>query len=345
MNHNQEARVTRDNGLCTLLTNTTADYAGDAAFEAIATKTIADYVLTTKAATAAAADNTGYSLDKYIAKIAASNISCQLCAGCQVKAQLLGNNILFNALNGTVSFFSHTSDALSASRMQNVHDVMQTNLVLLTPDYITAAKLTTFQTKITDFTELSGTTTSVNSTSPVVTKALADAIKTGAADVVNIKKLAKKYQPTNPTFYNNIIKACKIPAITVRHTPVVITVTESLTGTPLANASGTLSKTTQVGVGTDAGIITYTNVSAGTAIATCAADGYITGVRTIKIKRGKPNAFFFVLVAGVMTTEMVAAIKTKIAAFIAAEDAKRLDKIAKAKANKEKKSIKTVVVS
>lgn len=340
MNNSQEAKITRDNSLCTFLVDNVEEYTGDVAFQAIATKTAADFVTTTKAAADAAANNTGFSIDKVIAKDGASIYACQLCASSQVKLDLDNNNVVSKSLNSTVSFYSNSSDSLSASRLQNVHDVMETNLAIITVDYLTAAQLVTLQTKITDYTKLSGTTTSVNTTSPVKTKALNTAIKVGAADVLNIKKLARKYLTSNPTFYENLMKVCKIPAITIRHTPVTLTVTESLTGTPLANAHSTLSKTTELGTGTDAGIVTYTNVSAGNAIATCAVEGYITGIRTVKIKRGKANAFFFVLVAGVMTTEMEVAITTQIDAFKAKEEAKRVLKVAKAKERKEAKAAK-----
>ena len=340
MTNKEDANIKRDNSLCTFLGTKAADFAGDVAFEAIATKTIDDYALTVIAATAAAADNTGYSLEKVNAKKAASILTSELCARSQVKLDLIGNLIVARSLNSTVSYYSQTSDVLAASRMQNAHDVMHTNIGIITVDYVTAAQLVTLQTRITTFTGLSGTTTSVNTTNPVKTKALSDAVKTGSANVLNIKKLAKNYLLTNPTFYDGLQRVCKIPPITVRHTPVMIDVTDVVTGLPLAKVRGTLSKTTELGVGTDAGIINYTNVSAGLAIATCMLDGYITGVKSVRIKRGRTNEFSFALVAGVMTAEMEAAIVVKINAFNVAEDAKKAKKVAQAKARKEAKAAK-----
>ena len=340
MTNGEDVRIKRDNSLCTYLGVHAAAFAGDIAFEAIATKTIADYALTVIAASAAAADNTGYSLEKVNAKKAASIMTSELCASSQVKLDMEGNLIVAKSLNSTVTYYSKATDVLAASRMQNAHDVMHTNIVIITADYVTAAQLVTLQGKITTFKELNGTTTAVNTTFPVKTKAVSTAVKTGAADVVNIKKLAKKYLVTNPAFYDGLQKVCKIPPITVRHTPVIVAVTEAATGLPLANVRGTLSKTTELGVGTDAGIINYTNVSAGLAIATCMLDGYITGVKNVSIKRGKANSFSFALVAGVMTFEMEADIATKVNAFIVAEEAKKAKKAAKAKAAREAKAAK-----
>ena len=343
MTNIEDAKVKRDNSLCTFLGANTAAYAGDVAFTAIATKTISDYGLTVIAATAAAADNTGYSLEKVNAKKAASIFTSKLCASSQVKLDLLGNIIVARSLNSTVTYYSKTTDVLAASRMQNAHDVMNTNIVIITADYLTAAQLVTLQAKITAFTGLSGTTTSVNTTSPVKTKALSTAIKTGSADVVNIKKLAKEYEVTNITFYEGLEKVCKIPPITVRHTPVIIAITDVATGLPLAKVKGTLSKTKELGVGTDEGIINYFNVSAGAAISTYTLDGYLTGLQKVRIKRGKTNVFAFALVAGVMTVEMEAAIALKINTFNIAEEAKKAKKAAKAKARREAKAAKAKI--
>ena len=334
MNHGQEARITRDNGLSTFLGENTLIYASDAAFQTIASKTIADYALTIKAAAAASTDNTGYYIEKIIARQAASVLASQLCASSQVKLDLLGNIIISSSLNSTVSFYTHTSDTQSASRLQNVHDVMLKNLASITTDYLTEPELATLQTKINKYRGLSGTTTSINSTSPVTTKELAGAIKTGSANVVTINKLSKKYLILNPTFYNSLQNACKIPTITILHTPVFIKITDSKTGATLAKVNGTLSKTKELGVSTAEGIITYTNVSGGVAIATFSIDGYITGVQIVKIKRGKTNTFAFTLIAGIMTTEMKEAIDTKVKAFTLSQEAKKNAKTAKAKARK-----------
>ncbi len=340
MNNRQESSMARDNGLCTFLADNALEYAGDAAFEAIVIKTTADYAHTKQAAADAAADNTGYSLNKVIARDAASISASQLCASSQVKLDLLENTIVSESLNAAVSFYSHVSDTLSASRLQNVHDVMSDNQLLITDDYVTVAQLAALQTKITNYTKLSGSTTSVNATAPVKTQELAKAIRSGATNVVNIMKLARKYITTNPTFHDELAKVCKIPALAVRHTPVIITVTAEATDTALTDVHGTLSKTKDLGVSTSAGIITYTNVSAGTAIATCSLDGYITCVKTVKIKRGKTNEFTFALVAGTMTSEMEVAIAARIKAFTTTQEAKKVAKMAKAKLRKEAKKAK-----
>jgi hypothetical protein len=325
MNNKLEAKVKRDNSLATFLGDNATAYAGDTAFEAAA---------------AAEVNNTGYSYKKVIAKDDASVLASQLCGNSQVSLDLSGNFIVSKSLNPNVSFYSHASDVTSAARLQNAHDIMSTNVSIITPEYVTPAQLTTLQTKINTFTGLSGTTTSVNSTSPILTKAVSDDAKIGAADVIVLKKLGKKYQITNPTFYSGLEKVCKIPPITVRHTPVNITITDSVTLALLPGVKGTLSKTKELGSSTSAGIMAYTDVSAGLAISTYKLVGYITGVQNVRIKRGVANTFAFALVAGVMTAEMEAAIEVRINAFNVAEEAKKAAKAIKEKARKDAKAAK-----
>ena len=340
MDHQQEARIARDNGLCTFLGDNAAAYAGDVAFGTIVTKTVADYTLTKIAAAADAADNKGYSVDKLVFKEKAGVLACQLCASSQVKLDSVGNYIVSKSLNATVTFYTKASDAKAASRLQNVHDVMSKNLTEIGTDYLKAADLVELQTEINSYTSASGTTTSVNTTSPVVTKALKDAINTGSADVVSIKKLERKYIKTNPTFYNNLLKNCKVPPITVRHTPVVIAVTNAATNAPLENVNGTLSKTKELGTSNPTGIINYTNVSAGLGISTYELARFITGVQNIKIARGKTSTFAFALIAGIMTAEIDAEVAAIVEAFILAEETKKAARAAKDKACKAAEAAK-----
>ena len=130
MNNKIEAYVKRDNGLCTFLADNATAYTGDAAFEDVVEKQAADYALTVTAAAATTADNTGYSVEKVNAKYAGSIMASEMCASSQVKLDMLGKIVISQSLNSSFSFFYNCSDVLSASRMQNVHDVIETNIVI-----------------------------------------------------------------------------------------------------------------------------------------------------------------------------------------------------------------------
>jgi len=340
MTNVEDAKVKRDSNICTYLIENNAAFAGDIAFETLVAKIKADYALTVIAVSEDAEDNTGYSAEKTIAKIDAATLGSEYCASSQVKLDSLGNLSISQSLNSAITFYTTPSDIVATCRLQNAHDIMNTNLTLITPDYLKPAQLATFQTKINKFTSIRGTTSIVNNATPVKTKALSDAIKTGATNVLNIQKLAKKYIVTNPTFYNELQRNCKIPPIAVRHTTVIVTITNAANATPIEGVSGTLSKTRELGVGSPEGIVIYQNVSAGAAISTYAHAGFITGVQNIKIKRGKINNYTFALKAGTMTTELEAELTAQINAFKTAVAARKASKAAKAKASKEAKAAK-----
>ena len=323
MNNRQAAQETRNIATCEFLTvpANAAIYAGNVAFSTISTKMQADSAAAVIAGTNAAADNTGYSLDKVIAKDAVSQVAAQLCASCIVQLLILGNNALAKSLNGAATYYSTAKDAICTNRLMSVYNVMFDNLALITSDYLTAAQLATFLTKINTYTTTKGSSTLRNNNSPVLTKTFNTAMKLTSTDVATIKELAKFYKTTQPVFYAGIMKACKMGAVTVRHTPVVVTITDASTTGVLAGVAGTLTKSKELPKSNIAGVMTYARVSAGNATATFAKAGYITGIKALDILRGKTNALSVALVPGIMTAEQEQAIKDTIATIIAADKA------------------------
>ena len=342
MENRQESIVNRNNGLCSFFGLNTVVFASDAAFEAIVTKMIADTAAANAAAVAAAADNTGFSADKVINKRAAAEMAAILCGSSQVKLNMLGNNSLSKSLNDGVYFYNDASDAMSATRLMSVYNVMHTNLALITITYLTAAQLVTFLGLITAFTSQNGTTTAVNKGMKVLTAQFDTALKLTSADVVVVKKLVKGYKISNPLFYNGVMQACRVLAVSVRHTPVTFNITSTGTGTPIVNVSGTLSKSKEVQKSDMAGIMLFPTVHAGLSIATFVKAGYLTGVIEIKIKQGKPNGTTIALSPGTMTEELEAKVQEQLSVFVAKEDATKALKVAKAEAKKKAKELLVV---
>ena len=323
MTNTQKAQDTRNVSVCECLVipANAAIYESDVPLSTIAAKMIADTAAAVAAGAAAAADNTGYSLDKVIAKDAVAAMGANLCDRCIVKLNLLGNNALAKSLNGAETFYSKAADALCVSRLTNVYTIMNNNLTLITADYLTAAQLTTFSTAITDFSAMRGSTVSVNDNSPVLTKAYATAMKLTSADVVIIKSLLKFYKLSHPLFYASMMKACKMPAITVRHTPVVINVFNAITTAGLSGAESMLTKSKEVLISNFYGVIKYTKVSAGFCMGTISKPDYISKVIPMEIIRGATNTFNVALVPGIMTAEQEEAIQATIAQVRADEKA------------------------
>lgn len=323
MNNRQAAQETRNIATCEFLTvpANAAIYAGNVAFSTISTKMQADSAAAVIAGTNAAADNTGYSLDKVIAKDAVSQVAAQLCASSIVQLLILGNNALAKSLNGAATYYSTVKDAICTNRLMSVYNVMFDNLALITSDYLTAAQLATFLTKINTYTTTKGSSTLRNNNSPVLTKTFNTAMKLTSTDVATIKELAKFYKTTQPVFYAGIMKACKMGAVTVRHTPVLINVANASDGSVVSGAESTLTKSKEVLFSNINGVIKYVKVSAGSATGTIAKVGFITRILPMEIVRGVTNTFNVALVPGIMTAEQEQAIKDTIATIIAADKA------------------------
>ncbi len=323
MTNRQAAQETRNVTVCAFLVvpANAAIFTANVAFSTIATKMQADGDAAVVAGNNAAADNTGYSLDKVIAKEAASEMAAQLCASSKVKLDMLGNNSISKSLNGTVTYYFAAKVAICGNRLMNVYNIMNTNLTLITPDYLIAAQLTAFLAKINTYTTTKGSSSLINNNSPVLTKTYSTAMKLTSSDVVTIKELAKFYKKTQPVFYAGIMKACKMPAVTVRHTPVIITITDAHTTGVLAGVDGTLTKSKELPISNVAGVMTYATVSAGNATATFAKAGYITGIKAVDILRGKTNTYSIALVPGVMTAEQEEEVASRVAQAVADENA------------------------
>ena len=339
MTNRQAAQETRNIAVCAFLEvpANLAIYTANVAFSTSATKMQTDSAAAVIAGTNAAADNTGYSMDKEIAKEGASQMAAQLCASCIVQLVILGNNALAKSLNGSASYYFAAKDAICTTRLMSMYNTMDTNLVLITPAYLTAAQLATFLTTINTYTTTKGSSTLINNNSPVLTKTFGTAMKLTSTDVATLKELAKFYKKTQPVFYAGIMKACKMPAVTVRHTPVVINVTNASDNSALSGAESMLTKSKELLISNIDGAIKYLKVSAGAATGTISKVGFITKILPMEIVRGATNTFNVALVPGIMTAAQEQEVKDIIAKVIA--DDKALI-AANKKAKKEAKAAK-----
>jgi len=334
MTNEAQARYTRNESLESFFESNSTAYTADAAMKAAVTAFKADSATAIASSIIAETDNKGYSAEKFLSKETASNTAADLCANCQVKLDLLGKITISQSIYGISTYYSHVSDALCTSRLLSVHSILLANLSILTPDYLTEVQLTAFLGQINSFTGLRGSSSFVLGGETVATKQAESDLKVTNADVISLKKVGRKYKTSNPTFYNGLMQACKIPTITVRHTPVILTVIDSVTKLPIGNVTSTLSKSKGLLVSNPEGIVNHSNVSAGNAISTLAKQGYISKLTPIKVLRGQTNAFTIALTPGTMTAEQIAAFKLSVAESIAAEKAATAAKTKSKKAAK-----------
>jgi len=291
MTKNESAKMNRNTATCTCLENflttfSTTDPALKSCYTRIKNNT-ADTVLS---AIAASANNTGYSADKIIAKKEVSLLASSLSGSAQVKFDLLDNNTLSKSLNSTQSFYINASDAITEVRLMNAYDIMNTNVTLITSDYITPTQLTDFLNKITAYTTISGTSMNVNKVSPVLTAKFKSDLKLTSQDIVSIKKIMLKYKKSNPAFYYAVMISCKIPTVQVSHTPLIVSITSSVDSSPIPDVKGTLTNSKETPISSKKGVMTYETVLGGNKVATFTHPDFISKEVDIHIISGETNS-------------------------------------------------------
>ena len=339
MTNDEQAKQTRNETVKAYMFNNATVFATDVAMTTINTKFNTDCGTSVASFIAAEVDNSGYSVEKHVAKLIASNSAAQLGGNCQVKLDILGNIILSNSLHSAVTYFTSSSDAICLSRLMGVHDIMFENLSLFTPDYLTAPKLVDFLGEINTFKGLRGSTALVNGGHTVLTKKASADLDLTSADIVIIKKAALKYKTSNPTFYNGLMQACKIPAIAVRHTTGNFEIIDEVTKIAIGGVTGTMSKAKESQISNPEGILFFPALLSGHSTGILSKPGYISKLINMDIVQGVNNTASYSLTSGIMTAEEEAALKLSLSEAIAA------DKKAIALRVKTKKALKAAALA
>jgi hypothetical protein len=194
-------------------------------------------------------------------------------------------------LHDAENYYFNVSDAECAGRLQGAHDLMNTNLPTLSPDYVTSTDLSAFQTLINNFTTAQGTSESVHAISPAFTAQFKSALKVVDKDVVSILKLGKKFRLSNPNFYTALAKQCKIPAVNIHHTTLHITVLDATTGAPVSGCTITVSNTKKTALTDTAGFGEINDLHDGNPTISITAVGYNTYSSLIHITSGRENNY------------------------------------------------------
>jgi len=339
MNNEAQARLTRNEIVNTYLVKNAIVFAADVAMKTITAKFVIDTAAAVDASIESEVDNTGYSAEKLLAKNTASITAAELSGNCQVKMAILENNIVSSALHSAVTYYSIVAAALCCSRLMGVYNVLLENLTLITTDYLTSAQLDSFLEEINIYKELVGRAGMVIGGETVATSLAERTLKVTNADLIIMQKAALKYKSKNLPFYNGLIKSIKIPTISVRHTPVVVTVFDAVTKEKIGGVSIKMTKSKETLLTNPEGIMTSNTVSAGNTIATLVKLGYISKLKAWKILRGQMNEFTVSLTQGTMTSEEEEVFAIKLAEAIAAEKAAIATKIKSRRAGKAKKNI------
>ena len=83
--------------------------------------------------------------------------------------------------------------------------------------------------------------------------------------------------------------SCKIPVVNIHHTPLIVTITNSITSEPIADVEGTLSNSKLHPFSNPKGIMNYETVSAGSIVSTFTHPKFISKSVDIHIVSGSTN--------------------------------------------------------
>jgi hypothetical protein len=291
MTNREQAKMTMYAGIDSFLldTDNAAIYAGNLAFTT--EKAIFDtaYTLVKKRAAKTGTDNSGFSLGKDEAKEEMAKKAATLSGFAFVRFNALGEMDLAGQLLIRDTDYLFVADALSVSRAQAAMELMNTNLAMLTPDYVTAADILALSTAINNTQNALGASDAAHQTEPQDTSAFKDSLPPLDNSIDNLKLLARFFQDSATEFYEEFLLVCELPPVNVHHTKIIVTVTASENSNAIAGATGTLSNTDKTGTSDLNGLMTIEEVPGGIAVLTVNAPGRQQVQTQLSIQQGKDN--------------------------------------------------------
>lgn len=288
MNKRLIAKLLRNSALRSILTNP-ANAAALNALKPISIAVadcIASFTDADNKALAAGITYEGFTVNRDKALHTLAHEASIICGNAYVRFNKLGKNDFAAQLYIHETDYLQTGIETAALRAQNGHDVMLTNLSMLT-DYVTANELTNLQGYINALNISEGLTLSVHQSSPADLQAAETAIRKTDDDINNLLIVARPLQKNNLSLYNAIVLNSVLPPINIHHTYLSVTVLDAATKAPLKGAhlsTGTKTATTN----TD-GLGVLEQVKAGVGILKVAAPGKPEKEVHCQVKRGRNN--------------------------------------------------------
>ncbi len=178
----------------------------------------------------------GITLDKSAARIALCQEAANIAAAVFAFAAAASNNTLKEQVNYPVSKLLLTKDELLIPACNNIHDLANTNVAVLTPYGVTGARLTSFNVLISDYQEVIPTPRNAATSKAAVRTSLTNLFK--QADEIfktQLDKIAMQFKTSNIDFYNTYKQNRIILDAATSSTQVTGVITDSETNQPIAN--------------------------------------------------------------------------------------------------------------
>ncbi len=289
MTNTEQARDTMYTALFEELTADSDQYDGNEDFMEEAADYMEDYAAYKVSLAAANVNNSGFSAEKLEAKQLLASFTSNLSGKAFVKFNKLGKLSLAEQLHTEPTDFTTESDAQCGANAQADHNLMFTNLALLTPtNTVTGANLVTLQEKIDSFKSIQGTSETVHEVSTLLTKEFKSKAKILKSHIPNFKYLCRDYEESKPDFFKRMKGSMVIPTINVHHTYLEIHAA-SPSGVAVPNVLFTLTNAKKSATTNSEGNATIEEVKAGQDILTGTLNGAVVVTMNVTIKRGTTN--------------------------------------------------------
>ncbi len=287
MNHRELAQMERNGGLFTFLalasSHTIYDSNGNFVIERDGQA--AKHVITLDKASKAGIDNKGFSADKLEKKNLLADEAALLSGYAFVKwgPTKLNKPAFALQCHTFATDYLGIADVECTALAQAAHDLMFNNSGDLT-GYVAAGDLTHLQTTINNFTAADGSSQSVNAASPADTAAFKTALRNENKCIPDLLFMVRPFKTINKTFYDKVVLLCELPAVSVLHTDVIVTVLKTENNEVITDAHGTLSNTKKTDDTDIHGELEIDEVHSGKAILTITQPDRVTIVEEITIQ-------------------------------------------------------------
>ncbi len=241
------------------------------------------------------ADKAPYSKEKDALKRSLTNLIIDI-AG-YAKVGFIENKMSIEAdqMNISSSYFLYQADTVCAERVGTIRNIINDHMSVLNPNYVTVADIATLDKALADYIGSKGTSETIHHNAPDKRKQLKECLRELDDLKDRVLLLSKRFRTSHPDFFMELDNAGSLGVINVRHTSIVVEVSNATDGTKVANAIVKINKSKKVATSDSVGKASLIQVSHGKAILTLTAPGFKVFTQEINIEQGKENQVQVVL--------------------------------------------------
>jgi len=168
-------------------------------------------------------------------------------------------------------------------------ELMKLQAAVISPNYVTAAALTTFENNIKAFMDAKGVAQTMVKSTPAQRVEFKAALAKTNENIFHIRILAKKYSKTNTLFYNQLMDNTSVVLTNISHTSLSATLSAKADGHKIAGAVACIDNSKKTATSNAIGELILDEIMNGERILTITAAGFKPFTQTLKIAKGKDN--------------------------------------------------------